>query len=233
MGVSAEHLVDPDGLDKPPTLRAHAEGVLRESLLSGRLAPGDRVNEVVMAGAIGVSRGIIREALRGLEQEGLVVSRPHRGVFVRKLTPDEALEMSEVRMALEIVAARRIVAGGRVDAVRDALEERYAELERVVGEPFAVRLRMDLAFHEAICEASGNGPLLQMWRSLVATVTSMLLTVGPADAALLLDPAAHRPLLEVIEAGDETLIEPVWREHFASGLTYILMRLPGAEPGRA
>lgn len=211
---------------RPPTLRAHAEAVLRQELLSGRLAPGQRINEVAAARAIGVSRGIVREALRALAQDGLVESRPHRGIFVRKLTNTEAREMSEVRMGLELMAARRIARNGRAEEVREVLEARYADLERVVGEPFPVRLRADLAFHEAICEASGNRQLLQTWRGLVATVTSMLLTIGATDAAVVLDPARHRPLLDAIESGAERRMEEAWEEHFGNGLTYIVSRLP-------
>src|SRR5688500_13308174 len=95
----------------PLTLRAHAEAVLRETLVSGVLVPGERINEVEFAAALGMSRGIVREALRSLEQEGLLTAVPRRGVFVRELTADEARDISTVRLALEVTAARQIAAG--------------------------------------------------------------------------------------------------------------------------
>jgi DNA-binding GntR family transcriptional regulator len=216
----------------PVTLREHATSLLREALMSGRLVPGDRVNEVELAAAIGVSRGTLREAIRGLEQEGLVVSVPRRGVFVRKLGPEEAQEISEVRMSLEITAARRI-ALGRLDDVRDELEARYADLVRLRDEPFPVRLRADLAFHEAICAAGGNSALLKVWQTLMATVTAMLLTVGPDDAVRLLEPSEHLQLLEAVESGDPARIERVWREHFRYGVSYIVDHLhTDGQPGK-
>jgi DNA-binding GntR family transcriptional regulator len=214
----------------PLTLRAHAEAVLRETLVSGVLVPGERINEVEFAAALGMSRGIVREALRSLEQEGLLTAVPRRGVFVRELTADEARDISAVRLALEVTAARQIAAGPPHAETLATLEARYAELERLVDSDFATRLRADLAFHESICACSGNATLLSTWRSLMAAVTVMLLNVGPVDTRPLLDPERHRPLLEVIEAGDEAAIEPVWREHFGYGVDHIVSHLRAREP---
>lgn len=193
-------------------------------LLAGRLQPGSRINEVEVAAAIGVSRGIVREALRGLEQEGLLYAVPRHGVFVRKLSSDEALEISEVRLALEVTAARRLTQS-LTDEARETLEQRYTALERLVDEPFPARVRADLAYHEAICECAGNTALLATWRSLMGAVTVMLVSVGPAHAETILDPSDHLPLLAAIESGDESAIEPAWREHFSTGLNHIVSHL--------
>ena len=90
------------------TLRGQAYEILKRQLLSGELAPGERVNEVVMAARLGISRGPLREAIRKLEQEGLLTAVPQRGVFVRQLTQEEAAELQEVRLALETAAACRL-----------------------------------------------------------------------------------------------------------------------------
>jgi DNA-binding GntR family transcriptional regulator len=207
-------------LTKPKTLRAHADAVVREMLLGGRLAPGQRINEVELSGELDISRGILREALRGLEQDGLVVSTPHRGVFVRLLTPAEAGDISEVRLALETTAALRI-ARGPVEPAIEILEARYAELVRLIGEPYAIRTRADLAFHEAVCECSANDALLRSWRGLMGSYVAMLLSVTPSPYTLV-DPERHRPLLDAINSRDEVVIEKAWRDHFASGVAYIV-----------
>jgi DNA-binding GntR family transcriptional regulator len=75
------------------TLRTQVHAILRNELLTGRFAPGERVNEVQVAAEIGISRGTLREAMRNLEQEGLFVSIPHRGTFVRRFTVQEADEL--------------------------------------------------------------------------------------------------------------------------------------------
>ena len=64
------------------TLRGQAYDILKRQLLSGELRPGERVNEVVMAARLGISRGPLREAIRNLEQEGLLIAAPHRGTFL-------------------------------------------------------------------------------------------------------------------------------------------------------
>jgi DNA-binding GntR family transcriptional regulator len=229
--TSSESAFTPAAAATPVTLRMHAEAQLREAVITGGLAPGSRVNEVECASALGVSRGVVREALRALEQEGLVVARPRHGVYVRQLTKVEAHEISEVRLALEVTAARRIARGGLTDDVRATLEERYADLEALIDEPYPIRARADLAFHEAICACSGNGALLQNWRSLMAAYTVMLLTVGPDDGGILLDPSRHRPLLDAIEDGDVAEIESAWVEHFGSGVPYIVDHLPERAEG--
>lgn len=205
---------------KPTTLRAHAEAVVRDMVLSGRLAPGQRINEVELAGQLEISRGILREALRGLEQEGLVVSTPHRGAVVRQLSSEEAMEISEVRLALETTAARRI-ARGPLEPALGVLESRYAGLERLIDAPYAARMRADLTFHEAVCECSGNVALLKSWRALMGSYIAMLLSVGPRLVTLL-EPERHRPLLEAIISRDQAVIESAWREHFALGVTQIV-----------
>jgi DNA-binding GntR family transcriptional regulator len=214
-----------DGSAPPPPLRSHAEMLLREALLRGQLKPGERVNEVALAGAIGISRGTLREALRSLEQDGLVVAAPRRGVFVRSLTAQEALDISEVRLSLEVTAARRVCAT-LDDLKRRALEAAYSQLIKVEEEPFDIRLRSDFAFHEAICVASGNHALVGVWRALIGTVTIMLLSIGPGEATQLLDPRSHLPLLEAIEAGREEQIASIWRKHYESGLRHIVEHLP-------
>src|SRR5262249_43831728 len=79
------------------TLRGQAYEILKRQLRAGELAPGERVNEVVMAAQLGISRGPLREAIRTLEQEGLLTALPQRGVFVRQLSQEEAGELQEVR----------------------------------------------------------------------------------------------------------------------------------------
>jgi DNA-binding GntR family transcriptional regulator len=215
--------------EKPTTLRAHAAAVVREMVIAGELEPGQRVNEVELAKQLELSRGILREALSALEQEGLLVSKPRRGVFVRRLLPEEAADISEVRLALETTAALRI---GRAD-IGPALEvigARYADLERLVDEPYPVRVRADLAFHESVCACCGNTALLRSWQALMGSYLAMLLSVKPSREAVL-KPELHKPLLEAIRSHDAAVIDAAWREHFTSGVSYIVAHLDGGEAG--
>ena len=155
-------LMPPRRLAQPDrrTLRTQVLAALRDELISGGLQPGQRVNEVEVAEELGVSRGTLREAIRNLEQEGLLESVPHRGTFVRELTPEEVVHVYEVRASLESRAARN--ASARLDdAMREKLEAALARFQEVMESDAAFReiVTADLAFHEAICEASGN-PIL-------------------------------------------------------------------------
>jgi DNA-binding GntR family transcriptional regulator len=176
-----------------------------------------------MASRLGISRGPLREAIRNLEQEGLLIAAPHRGTFVRQLTEEEAAELQEVRLALETAAACRL-AQRWTPATKAVLEER---LERLRGlhldnSTLAERMSADLGFHEAICEASGNETLLETWRSLIGRITMMALSVGEARMSRLQDADAHVPLLEAIASGDEKIIRETYARVFDSGTKVVV-----------
>src|SRR5215472_442807 len=90
-------------------LRHEVLDALRSSIVNGRLAPGARLIERELIGMTGVSRTVIREALRQLEAEGLVDVVPNRGAVVRELTVEEARDLYAIRALLEGLAARMFV----------------------------------------------------------------------------------------------------------------------------
>jgi DNA-binding GntR family transcriptional regulator len=196
-------------------------------VIAGELTPGQRINEVELSSQLEVSRGILREALSGLEQEGLLVSKPRRGVFVRRLLPEEASDISEVRLALETTAAQRI-ARGEIEPALEVIGKRFAEMDRLVGESYPLRVRADLAFHESVCACSDNSALLRSWQALMGSYLAMLLSVNPSSE-ILLSPDRHRPLVDAIESRDAEQIDAAWRNHFASGVSYIVSHLDPAE----
>ncbi|PXY18296.1 hypothetical protein BA062_35720 [Prauserella flavalba] len=98
--------------------------VLRDMILDGTLAPGERLNEVHLSQALGISRGPLREAIQRLASEGLVEAVTHRGVYVRSFSPRELSDLYELRIALETHAVRL--------AARHAPEERIEELSRLL-----------------------------------------------------------------------------------------------------
>lgn len=114
------------GIRRESTVSRQTEGILREMVLNGTLAPGQRLNEVAIADSIGVSRGPLREAIQKLAGEGLLQLQSHRGAFVRKYEPQEIIEIYEMRIALELYAVRLVIAR--------ASDEDLAALESVVHE---------------------------------------------------------------------------------------------------
>lgn len=133
----------------------------------GELSTGDKLNEVALASRLGVSRGPVREAFRTLVESGMLRQERNRGVFVRTLTVDEAIEIYAVRKSLERLVGESVAA--RVT------DDEIAGLERLVERmEAAARARdirryypLNLAFHETLLELSGNGKLIAMSRRLI------------------------------------------------------------------
>src|SRR5688500_7075102 len=109
---TADHLRILQTVSLTTVLEREIEGLI----LSGELPPGDRINEIQLAKRFGTSRGPIREATRSLEGRGLVEVVRNRGVFIRRLTVEEALEIYDVRSALFGLAGR-LLAGRMTDEI--------------------------------------------------------------------------------------------------------------------
>jgi DNA-binding GntR family transcriptional regulator len=154
---------------RPPSLAEHVCQVIREDILTGRQPAGARLTEAMVMQRTGVSRTPVREGLRTLEGEGLVVTYRSRGTFVTyRLTPDEAMVLYDVRLALEpeltALAAERMtpesltrighVLDRFLDAV-DAAESADAADPREAADPRDAG-DLDADFHLAIYEASGS-----------------------------------------------------------------------------
>ena len=104
------------------------------------------------------------------------------------------------------------------------LEQRLDQLRALQddGSTPIDRMSADLAFHEAICEASGNGTLLETWRSLIGRITMMSLSVGPQRMSQVQAASAHAPLLEAIASGDEEIIRETYARVFDEGSRLVL-----------
>jgi DNA-binding GntR family transcriptional regulator len=150
------------GIRRESTVSRQTESILREMVLTGTLEPGQRLNEVAIADAIGVSRGPLREAIQKLAGEGLLQLQSHRGAFVRKYEPQEIIEIYEMRIALELYAVRLVI-----DRAKD---EDLAALENVVHEHGATSPAQqadptlkpsgpyvsELDFHQRMVNLAGN-----------------------------------------------------------------------------
>jgi DNA-binding GntR family transcriptional regulator len=116
--------------------------VIRESILKGVFAPGERLRQDQLAGAIGVSRIPVRSALLQLESEGLITFHPYRGAVVNKLSADEMREIYELRSVLETHALRKAM-GAMTSERLEHLDQLARELNEIAdGEEFLAR-RMD------------------------------------------------------------------------------------------
>lgn len=139
---------------------------LRQAILTGELKPGERLMEIHLANKLGVSRTPIREAIRQLELEGLVIMVPRKGAQVASITEKSMRDVLEVRLALEKLAVE--LACSRIsDEYKGKLEETLVEFEKATetGDASAIA-KADVAFHDAIFVATGNMRLGQMVNNL-------------------------------------------------------------------
>jgi DNA-binding GntR family transcriptional regulator len=208
-----------------PTRREEVAMRIRRALLAGELKPGQRIKEVRLTEALGVSRPTVRESLRQLIHEGLLVQVPYKGIHVAQPTPEELADIAQVRATLETMAAlklRRDPHSPGMDTVREALRTHLGALDS--GDAF----RSDLThqeLHQAIWEQAGSATLRKVW-PVIGSQIHMALTV---DQAARRDPERdrqlHRQLVQVIAEGDEAAITAEVRAHVQESVDELIPRL--------
>lgn len=143
-------------------LRQQVLDELRQSIIAGRLSPGERLIERELIAMMGVSRTVIREALRQLESEGLILIIPNKGPIVRELTLEEARDLYSIRAVLEGLAARLFVehaTDAEIKNLGDALEAVGKAYEG--GDP-ALILDLKNSFYEVLFEGARSPTLSSM-----------------------------------------------------------------------
>ncbi|KID30801.1 transcriptional regulator [Prauserella sp. Am3] len=216
----------PTKLGRMATYADRSLEVLREMILDGTLAAGDRLNEVHLSQALGISRGPVREAIKRLASEGLVEAVTHRGVYVRSFSGSELSALYELRIALETHAARL--------AARYAPEERIVELNHVLDDTEAT-MSPDAAypsspdFHARLAQLATSAPLQQ---SLTEVGMKIQLARArsahqPQRARTALD--EHKAIAVALAERDGDLAARLLEEHLTSSLNNALAVLRAAE----
>lgn len=187
---------------------------LRDEILSGKLKPDEKLNTNQLAKRLGVSRTPIREALNRLISVGLVQTIPHRGIYIRKLSIDEIIELYYIRAALEGIAARL--------AVRNLTEEETNRLLQYCDEMEAQQragnyqkfLEINYMFHQTIYKAT-QSPQLQDLLFQYYSRSEQYRTLGlelPGRYKEIFD--EHRQFVAALASGDMEKAEDCAREHY-------------------
>lgn len=189
---------------------------IHRMILSGDVLPGDHLNENKLAADLDVSRATIREACRKLEQDGLIQIAKNKGPFVRELSPDEALELYEIRAALEALAAG-LSAKNRGSKDLRLIEQCLNSLRDAVAagdqsEEFEVAKR----FHELIWHSCGNANLADTLSSIAGRITLFRLKFIKNDYCGS-DVKDEEEIFAAIAAQDEKLAGDLMRAHVLSG----------------
>ncbi len=187
--------------DAGASLAAVAYRRLKDRLIMLDIAPGEPVNDVLLAAELGMGRTPVREALKRLETDHLVVSYPRRGTFATVVDVTDLGSISDLRRVLEPHAARRAAEHAH-DAVRETMRATAAELAHLrPDDDRPGMIARDLAVHRLIYSATGNAHLeevLVRYDNLATRIWCLVIDQLPDLAGHVLE---HRPLLEAIAAG--------------------------------
>src|SRR5262245_7672888 len=176
--------------------------ILRSAIIMGSYEPGERLIEATLSTELGTSRGPVREALRQLENEGLVMSFPYRGAVVLGVSDDEVQEvLIPIRLTLERYSF--------VHALQTMTDEDFAELGKQVwlmeqaanANDLARHVEADLRFHEIVIAASGQTHTVQIWRTIWPRIRAYFYRYGrDQDLERMVD--EHRELLAALQSRD-------------------------------
>lgn len=194
---------------------------LRERIVDGSFKPGEQIREANLVEQLHVSRGPVREALQRLSQEGLLVSHRNRGVFVLDLTIEEVRGIYAAREAIELGAAKAILAlePGEIAAIAGRLSAILSKMASVVAPGDWRRLsELDLDFHLAFVQSANNSRLIRIYSTLAAESRICIVHLGssyPRPAALVEE---HQRLVDLLAAGDADGLRQAIVEHMASAV---------------
>ena len=194
--------------------RERAAQALRTAVTSGEFRPGDHLGEVDLASRLGVSRGTVREALRPLQQEGLVVADARGRLRVNSLERGEVVGLYQVRAALESLAARTIM---RSD-VRDAAVAELIAAAAPLDDPslsLVDRVEADLGFHLRLCELSENSMLVESWRHLEGRIRVAIMSHDADRLPAIMTRDRHAVIAEAIAGDDEAAAVKTVEQHMA------------------
>jgi GntR family transcriptional regulator of gluconate operon len=211
-------------LQQPLSLPEATAAAVRKALLSGDLRPGDRLREADLAEQLGISRGPVREALRILEQQGVVCIEPRRGAYVRELSVEDAVEVYTLRAALEGLAVRLGVEQGAFD------EQAIGQLQHLVDQLADLGetddpldwLESDIAFHDLLCRQSGHSLVLKVLSDVRAQIRQLHVFARfvPENLRRLAD--NHQTVLDAVAGGDPVAAESEIKDHIIlAGKLYV------------
>lgn len=210
-------------LDNYKPLRDVVFENLREAIVEGRLQPGQRLMEVQLAEQLGVSRTPVREAIRKLELEGLVIMLPRKGAYVANMSLKDMIDVLEIRATLEGLAASLAaerISDEDLNKLRKISEEfkesllNKSNLEEI--------LKKDVEFHECIFNAAKNSKLTQLINSLWEQVYRFRVTyVSNYDTSVSLI-EEHAQILDALVKGDSELAKKYAIDHIEKAEAFII-----------
>src|SRR5699024_3411116 len=209
-------------LDEYKPLRDVVFENLRGAIVEGKLKPGQRLMEVQLAEQLGVSRTPVREAIRKLELEGLVVMIPRKGAYVANMSLKDVIDVLEIRASLEGLAAS-LAAERITDEDIKKLESIVEEFNDSINESdVEALLRKDVECHECIFKSTNNKKLHQLINSLWEQVYRFRVTyISDYDSTVNIV-EEHKMILDAIKRRDSKLAKQYAMQHIQTAENFMI-----------
>ncbi len=199
------------------SLPALIQEKIEQMILGGELSPGQRINEMALAQTLGVSRSPIREACRKLEQAGMVEIINNRGMFVRSVGLQQALDIYEIRGALAHLAGNLLVRHA-TDAELEALRRQVQEMDDCAAQGDArTYYRLNLDFHRTLVEATRNARLVDLFLGTDKELHLYRHRSLVQAAGMSTSNQEHRAIVEAIARRDADAAGEAFRRHVLNG----------------
>jgi DNA-binding GntR family transcriptional regulator len=188
---------------------------LREAIVVGRYEDGDRLIEDRIARELSTSRGPVREALRQLEHEGLVVSYPYRGAVVQGVSDEEVHEvLIPIRLTLERFSFTKAVERMADPDYAELAKEVWLMREAAAAGDLLRCVEADIRFHEFVLSCSGQPHTTQVWRSIAPRIRAYFFRYGRhSDLGIIA--VEHEQLLGALRSGDHDRLMKALERHIA------------------
>ena len=200
-------------------------------IMNGELAVGSRINESELSQRFNTSRGPIREALRALEEAGLVRNEKNRGVFVREIAFEEANEIYELREALEEIIGRRVaerMQGDALERLRAMIEPMREAAQAQNVEQYA---QLNLQFHDILLDTAGSRKLTETYKRLVKELHLFRMRALDSGGGLRVSADEHREIVDAIATRNPEAAGQVLRKHVAGSRARMHKAMGRADAG--
>jgi GntR family transcriptional regulator, rspAB operon transcriptional repressor len=204
------------------TIRKKVYTYVRDQILSGRIAPNQRLIETKIAQEIGTSRTPVREALHNLEMEGLLRSIPRVGYQVKPISGEEVEEICQIRFLIEDLAARWALGKDRVRVIKELKKNIAQTIDRVSKGEIRAFIDLDAQFHEIIARSSGSTRLLELAQTLRGHMLRFRVQSIYQEETVLQAIKGHQGILKAIEKGDSRGITQAIQAHLEESKGSIL-----------
>ena len=195
------------------SLTSAVQQALERMITLGELGPGDKLNEVALAERLGVSRGPVREAFRVLEEAGLLTLKKNRGVYVRQIPLQEALEIYELRAMMEAHVGA-VLAESASEEQLNSLQTMIDSMEQAVqAQDSALYYRLNVEFHETMVSFAGNRKLYLLYRRLTRELALFRRRNLAAQSLSTGSIQEHREVLAAIRSRNTKLAADTLRRH--------------------